>query len=371
MVSTILVFSTALLIVLFGIPSIITVAKLKGLYDKPNNRKLHTNKIPRLGGLAMFAAFAISVSLWSTPDVPHLQYLTAGLVVLFFSGLKDDIIVLSPVNKLVMQLFASGLVSMAQDIRIDNFQGLFGVYEIPFAASVALTIFTIIVITNAFNLIDGVDGLAGGLSFIITGTYAIWFNAIGETGWALLAFGLAGAILGFLFFNFSPAKIFMGDAGSLTIGFLISIFTLKFLDFSTQVRVEDLNVKAAPAIAVAILIVPLYDTLRIFIVRIMQRKSPFKADRNHIHHWLLKIGLNHKMVCYVLCTINVLFVLMAYTLRSNNVLLVMSLVVGLACIIGQLPMYIYRHKITDLDVDETKIFDFEIDEKITYKEFKN
>lgn len=355
MLNTTLIFITAFFIVLFGIPSIITIAKLKGLYDSHSDRKLHTSKIPRLGGLAIFASFAISICLWGEADMPRLQYLSAGLIILFFSGLKDDIIMLSPINKLIMQIFSATLVCAVEGLRITNFQGIFGIYDVPVLVSIPISMFTLIVITNAFNLIDGVDGLAGGLGFIISLSYSIWFYLIGEYAWASISFALAGSIFGFLFYNFAPAKIFMGDAGSLTIGFLISVFTIKFIEFGNIPHSADLTLNTAPVLAIAVLIVPLYDTLRVFIIRILNKQSPFKADRNHIHHWLIKIGLSHAQVSFTLYATNVLFITVAFVLRKNDILLLGSVIVGMAIILGQLPVYIYRHIITDIDADANEI----------------
>lgn len=369
MLNTTLIFLTSFIIVLFGIPSIITIAKLKGLYDSHNDRKLHTSKIPRLGGVAIFSAFTLSVCLWGDPQMPRLQYLSAGLIVLFFSGLKDDIIMISPINKLIMQFFAAGLVCMVDGLRITNFQGLLGIYEISMFSSVLISIFTVIVITNAFNLIDGVDGLAGGLSFIISLTYAIWFYLIGEVGWSTICFALAGSLLGFLFFNFNNAKIFMGDAGSLTIGFLLSVFTIKFIEFGNISRTDVYNLKTSPILAIALLIVPLYDTLRVFLIRILNKQSPFKADRNHLHHWLIKIGLNHTQVCIVLYIVNLLFVAVAYILRNNDIMVLTYIIFGMAIVLGQLPIYIYKHIITDINADSVQI-EKEIEELLNSNENK-
>jgi UDP-N-acetylmuramyl pentapeptide phosphotransferase/UDP-N-acetylglucosamine-1-phosphate transferase len=372
MQNIILSFLTALLIVIFGIPSIITVAKLKGLYDKPDKRKLHTAKIPRLGGVAIVAGFAIAASIWGIPDgMGRLQYLQAALIILFFLGLKDDIIILSPIKKLISQLFAIGLTIVGEDIRITSFYGIFGIYEIPIWTSYVLTLFTIVVITNAFNLIDGVDGLAGGLGFIISITFGLWFNFIDQPGWSILAFALAGALLGFLVFNFNPAKIFMGDGGSLTTGFLIAIFAIRFIEFNSPGTENAYRLLSAPAIAVAILIIPLFDTLRVFIIRLMHKKSPFSADKNHLHHSLIKIGLGHKEVSLVMYIINVLFVLIAFMIKDSSTLTILLIVVTLALILSQIPVYIFNHKIADLEAEQSTPIAQQIEEQFNSKENSN
>jgi UDP-N-acetylmuramyl pentapeptide phosphotransferase/UDP-N-acetylglucosamine-1-phosphate transferase len=286
--------------------------------------------------------------------------LYSALLLLFFSGLKDDIVVMSPINKLLIQLFAASLITIGQGITIDHFHGILGINEITYPVSIALSIFTIIVITNSINLIDGVDGLAGGIGFIIALAFAIWFNHIGQSGFALMAFALSGALLGFLLFNFNPAKIFMGDAGSLTVGFLLSVFAIKFISINSPISNFENKILSAPAIAISILIVPLYDTLRVFIIRTIKRKSPFEADRNHVHHVLLKIGLNHKMVCYTLYAISILFTTIAILIKDNPSYLVLSIILGMALVVGQLPVYLYRHRLADLEVEEN-IINFESD----------
>lgn len=357
MQNIILAFLTSLLVVIFGIPSIITVAKLKGLYDKPDSRKLHTAKIPRLGGLAIIAGFSIAVSLWglSYGMDGRLQYLQAAIIILFFSGLKDDIVVLSPVKKLVSQVLATVITVVGENIRIDSLYGLFGVNEIPFWIGIALSIFTIVVITNAFNLIDGVDGLAGGIGFITSVTFGMWFNFIDQTGWAILAFALAGALMGFLVFNFNPAKIFMGDAGALTTGFLLSIFAIKFIQFNGPNSVNMYKIASAPGIAVAILIIPLFDTLRVFILRVMKKQSPFTADKNHLHHSLIKIGLGHKEVSLIMYMVNILFVLVAFLIKDSSTTIILLIIGGLALALAQIPVYIFNHKLADLEAEHKEL----------------
>jgi UDP-GlcNAc:undecaprenyl-phosphate GlcNAc-1-phosphate transferase len=357
MLNIILTFLTSLLVVIFGIPSIITVAKLKGLYDKPDFRKIHTSKIPRLGGVAIIAGFSIALSLWgiSTGADSRLQYLQAALIILFFSGLKDDIIALSPIKKLTMQIIVTVITVAGEGILIDNFYGLFGIHEIPLWVSYALTIFTIIVITNSFNLIDGVDGLAGGIGFITSITFGLWFNFIDQVGWSIIAFSLAGALLGFLVFNFNPAKIFMGDTGSLCTGFLLSVFAVKFIQFNAPGAPNLYKIPSAPGIAVAVLIIPLFDTLRVFVLRVLKKQSPFKADKNHIHHSLIKIGLGHKEVSMILYLANVVFVLIGFLIKDSSTSLILLIIGTLAFVLAQIPVYIFSHKLADLEAENGEL----------------
>jgi UDP-N-acetylmuramyl pentapeptide phosphotransferase/UDP-N-acetylglucosamine-1-phosphate transferase len=353
MITVILAIVTSFLISIYAIPSIITVAKLKNLYDKPEERKIHTSKTPRLGGMAIFVAFSLSALLFGDfTGISGTKYIGFALIILFFSGLKDDVIILSPLKKLYTQLLAAGLVTSIGAVRLNDLHGVFGVNEIPMEMGIALSMFMIIVITNSVNLIDGVDGLAGSLTFIISATYGYFFYLNGDTEWMLLSLTLSGAILGFLFFNFSPAKIFMGDAGSLTIGFLISIFTIHFIESNAPSIAGIGRLTSAPGIALAILVVPLYDTLRVFILRSLNRTSPFKADKNHLHHWLIKNGQSHKQVTFILSLVNILFILIAFSIKDNHAYLVIFVVSVLALIVGQLPIYFYRHKISDIEADE-------------------
>ncbi|MCF8425940.1 MAG: undecaprenyl/decaprenyl-phosphate alpha-N-acetylglucosaminyl 1-phosphate transferase [Bacteroidia bacterium] len=370
MISTILAVVSSFLIAIFAIPSIITVAKLKNLYDKPEERKIHTLKIPRLGGLAIFVAFSLAILLFGDfKGIEGAQFIGAALIMLFFGGLKDDIIILSPLKKLYTQLLSAGLVTYFTNIKITDLHGVFGVNEIPLVASISLSMFMIIVITNSVNLIDGVDGLAGSLSLIMSLTFGLYFYDAAEYDWALIAFTLSGAILGFLFFNFSPAKIFMGDAGSLTVGFLLSIFTIHFIESNSPSFGSIIRIKSAPGLALAILVVPLYDTLRVFVLRSLNRTSPFKADKNHLHHWLIKNGQSHKQVTLIMSLVNVLFILIAIALRDNPAYLVLTIIGSLALIVGQLPIYFYRHKISDIEADED--VQEEIEQSLYQGEFKN
>ncbi len=306
----------AFLITFFAIPVIIQVAKDKKLFDEPDERKVHKNVIPTLGGLGIFAGFIIA-TLMGVPSAitSELQYFAAATTVIFFLGIKDDILVLSASKKFIGQLIAAGIIIKFGGIQITNMHGFLGIYEIPHIASIVLSIFTIIVITNSFNLIDGVDGLAGSLGLLTTLVFGAYFFYAGQLTYAVMAFALAGSTIGFLIYNFSPAKIFMGDTGSLLLGLVNSILVIKFINVAGN-PVSNFPIQAAPAIGFAILMIPLFDTLRVFGLRILDRRSPFSPDRTHVHHFLLDLGFSHRMVTFTCVLVNISFIAMAFFLRN-------------------------------------------------------
>ena len=306
----------AFLITFFAIPVIIQVAKDKKLFDEPDERKVHKNVIPTLGGLGIFAGFIIA-TLMCVPSAisAELQYFAAAATVIFFLGIKDDILVLSASKKFIGQLIAAGIIIKFGGIQISNFHGFLGVYEIPHLTGTIISLFTIIVITNSFNLIDGVDGLAGSLGLLTTLVFGTYFFYAGQLAYAVMAFALSGSIVGFLIYNFSPAKIFMGDTGSLLLGLINSILVIKFINIAGN-SASNLPIASAPAIAFSILMIPLFDTLRVFGLRIIQRRSPFSPDRTHVHHFLLDLGLSHRMVTITCVLVNITFIGMAYFMRN-------------------------------------------------------
>jgi UDP-GlcNAc:undecaprenyl-phosphate/decaprenyl-phosphate GlcNAc-1-phosphate transferase len=338
-----LTFLTSVAVVLASTPSIISVARYKNIFDLPTADKLHKSEIPRIGGLAIFAAILFGYSLWrpSLPD-PSFRFVLACLLILFFVGLKDDIIGISPAKKLAAQMVVGLLIVFDGEgaVRLSGFHGFLGIYEMNYYASALISIFLFIVIINAFNLIDGIDGLATGLGLITSLVFGFWFFAVESVMMSCLAFAVSGALLGILFFNFSPAKIFIGDSGSLVIGFMAALFSLKFIEVNEMHREVLQNIGSAqklalfpemkddlgqmifnssPAFAMAVLIVPLYDTLRVFLVRIINRRSPFKGDTNHIHHRLLFMGFNQAQTSLILFTITILFTAMSFLMKDTDV----------------------------------------------------
>ncbi|WP_179222959.1 MraY family glycosyltransferase [Pontibacter ummariensis] len=299
----VLASSWAFLIAVFAVPSIIRVAHLKNILDKPNLRTMHGESTPRLGGMAMFAGFMSALTIFTGLN-NGVQQLLAGCIILFFIGLKDDMITISALKKFAVQVLATGIVMFMGDIRITSFQGIFGLWELELGASYAFTFFVIVGITNAINLIDGLDGLAGTIVLIASFTFGLCFFFYGGTAYssyASVAFCLIGGVLGFLRYNFHKATIFMGDTGSLLCGFILSVLAIQFIEMRA--------VPATPSVALGVLFVPLFDTVRVMLIRAMSGKSPFAPDKNHVHHRLTAMGLGQVTTVLVLGSVNTLAIL--------------------------------------------------------------
>ncbi|QDK45353.1 undecaprenyl/decaprenyl-phosphate alpha-N-acetylglucosaminyl 1-phosphate transferase [Bdellovibrio sp. ZAP7] len=331
-------FILSLIIAVVSIPVIIRVADLKHLMDEPDqDRKFHSIKTPTLGGVAIFAGLSISFSFFT--DFIHadeIRFMTPSIILLFLAGIKDDILVLSPIKKLLIQCASSLLVTVFGNLYLTNLWGMFGINEIPPILGMFLSFITFVALINAFNLIDGINGLAGGLGFIASIFFGAWFSATNFQSLSILAFSLAGALLGFLYFNFGKAKIFMGDTGSMLIGFIISILAIKFIEcnripgFETSV----FYVKAAPGVAIAAVFIPLFDMTRVILIRIVKRKSPFSADRIHIHHKLVDEKLSHTKAALVLYIISVSIIGLAVYLKNLRSLELVGVLAGLGVIMS-------------------------------------
>lgn len=304
-------FLTAFALTYFAIPSIIKVAHQKKLFDVPVGRSSHTVSTPSLGGIAIFSGAIFSFIMW-TPfeEFANLQYILCAFIILFLVGARDDIAPLSPKYKLAGQILAALILIFKSDIILHGFYGLFGITaDIPYWISVVITLFTMLVIINAFNLIDGIDGLAGSIGVLIIGTLGAWFFLTGNWGYTAIAFATVGAITGFLRYNFTPAKIFMGDTGALLIGLASSILVIEFIDMNTDLEASNpYKFNASPVVAIGILIIPLFDTLRVFVTRIIRGHSPFHPDRRHIHHLLIDYGLGHTTATMILFFVNMVFI---------------------------------------------------------------
>lgn len=307
-------FGIAFLITFLAIPVIIRVALEKKLVDIPDARKVHKTPIPSLGGIGIYAGFLVAMLLtWPNhlADLIYLQYITAACCVVFFLGMKDDIMDIGPLKKFIGQLIAAWIIIYKCRLQITDFHGIFGIHELPQVVSVSLTYVVVILIINSFNLIDGVDGLSGTLGLLSSICFGVFFYYSGPVnfGYAVLAAALGGAIAAFLIFNHHPAKIFMGDTGSLLLGLLNAVMMLKFINIASAEHTSPMVaflLPNAPLIAVAVLIIPLFDTLRVFAIRIFHGRSPFSPDRNHIHHILLDKGFSHDRVTLLLALAGIL-----------------------------------------------------------------
>ncbi|HKZ66133.1 MAG TPA: MraY family glycosyltransferase [Chitinophagaceae bacterium] len=305
---------------------------MKKLYDVPDERKVHTHAVASLGGVGIFGGFLLAALLSIQGYLnPEFQYFFAAALVIFFLGLKDDLVVLSASKKFIGQVVAASIIIHLGGIKLDSMHGLFGFDQLPDAFALALTYLTIIVVINSFNLIDGIDGLAASLGIMTMLIFGTYFYMVGFQAYALLAFSLGGSLIAFLIFNHHPAKIFMGDSGSLMIGLINSILVIKFINVASDPAIA-IPIESTAAIGFSILIVPLLDTLRVFAIRIFKGCSPFTPDRNHIHHLLMNWGLAHPAITLLCVGINVLFVIFAYTFRSvgPTYLLLMMLTLSFA-----------------------------------------
>jgi len=316
MLDVLLTGSVSFIITFLAIPIVLQIAEEKKLFDLPDERKIHKFPVPSLGGVGIFGGFLLASLLSiSSKQNSEFQYFFAAAVIIFFLGLKDDLVVLSALKKFVGQVVAASILIHLGGIRITSMHGLFGFTEVSEGFSIAISYLTIIVVINSFNLIDGVDGLAGTLGLLSTLIFGIYFFAIQMPAYSLLAFAMTGSLLAFLIFNHHPAKIFMGDSGSLMIGLVNSILVIKFITVADS-PVITIPIESSVVVGMAILIIPLVDTLRVFSIRIFKGNSPFTPDRNHVHHLLLERGFRHPGITFFCVCLNILFIGVAFFAKS-------------------------------------------------------
>lgn len=326
---------------LLFIPAILNFCKARKLYDIPNGRKIHTNAVPRLGGISfipgMLLAFVmasmfigattgrqITISLWS------LMF-PIGMLIIYATGIADDIIGLPPFIKLIVQIIAACLLPAA-GLYINDMHGFLGINEIPYFTGFALTVLIIVFIDNAINLIDGIDGLAAGLTLIALFGFLILF--IHQRVWvfSLLISGLAGVIVAFLRYNLfgnesKGRKIFMGDSGSLSLGYILGFLCVKYSMDNPAVLQYP---KADFIIPFTLLVVPIFDVVRVFIVRLRHHKSPFSADKRHIHHKLMEAGMSQRATLITILSLALTYILITIAMLphiDNNIIFVIDIVI--------------------------------------------
>ncbi len=298
-------------------PAAIKIAHQKGLVANPNDRSSHHISTPIIGGVPIFLGIIFTTLLLTPKDQwGELQYILAGLVIVFLVGMKDDIENLSPLHKMTGLIVAISILVVRGGVQLEGMYGLFGLEgNFPQWLCMLVSGFTLLVITNAFNLIDGINGLAGTIGAIVSISFGIWFFMTEQTYLGILSMTTAGSLIAFLRFNMSPAKTFMGDTGALVIGLLLGVMTIEFIDLASTADIpEGYTFNHPIAVAVSILIVPLFDTIRVFTTRMLRGKSPLSPDRRHIHHLLIDSGYEHLEATAILGVANLCFISMIFYL---------------------------------------------------------
>lgn len=327
---------TSFVISFLIVPVIIKYSLKKNLLDIPGRRKIHKKVTPSMGGIAIFCGFFISSLIWI--DLIHwnaIKWILVALFVIFFIGVRDDLVPLRASFKLIGQILAACLLIFFFDLRLDSLYGVFGITRIPEWISYIITLMTIIVITNSFNLIDGLDGLAGTIALIALFCFGTWFYLVEDSIYAILAYTMIGAVLAFLIFNWEPSEVFMGDTGALVIGMLLAIMAIHFINVNFELPpTSPYKFFSSIGTAACVIIIPLIDTSRIIILRLTKGKSPFKPDKSHIHHAIMRLGKTHSQTTIILAIVQVFYITMALFLHNLSERYVLLAVLAVAVILS-------------------------------------
>ncbi len=300
-------------------PMVINIAKKRNFVVKPNKRTSHEGIVPNVGGINIFISFFLTVFLFSYGIINQLQFIILGVFIILIVGFVDDLVDIKASWKLFGELVSAFFLIIIADIRLSHLHGFMGINELSLFTSYSLSFFVFIVIINALNLIDGVDGLASGLGVMYSIFFAIYFKQTDRLDLSISAFAMVGSLTVFFIYNVfgGNSKIFMGDSGSLLLGYMTALFVFEFCEMNAYHRVSnEYFMAAAPSVAICVLAIPLFDTMRVMLTRIKKGVSPFHPDRNHIHHLLLKTGLKHRQVTFVLMGVSVLFIMLGVLGRN-------------------------------------------------------
>jgi UDP-GlcNAc:undecaprenyl-phosphate/decaprenyl-phosphate GlcNAc-1-phosphate transferase len=287
--------------------------------------------IPILMGVIFSLLIALPFMEWV-----KLKFFFIALALMFITGLRDDVLTLTPRDKLLSQILPVIILVVFGDVVLSSFYGILPAFVFPKPIIWIVSIFSVIIFTNAYNLIDGLDGLAGSIGMIVLLWFGVWFYFVDNYPLSLISFVFGGSILGFLFFNWQPSKVFMGDTGALTIGFLLSFLAIQFVNHNYALpETHEARFQASIGTVICVLIVPVFDTLRVIILRLRRFESPFHADRNHLHHQFLNLGFTHAQSVLILGGINLIFIFLAWILKDKSDLLILPLAIGICLIINQ------------------------------------
>ena len=326
----VMAFSLGLGLVFFTIPVIVRISHDKHLFDVPNERKVNKHVVPNLGGIALFIGIMLGIllSILNQP-FPELRFILSGMLILFFIGIKDDILNIPAHRKLTAQILSALILIIPGGIRFTNLHGIMGIHELDYAVSVLFSLLSVVAIINAQNLIDGIDGLASSIGILAATFFGVLFFQSGQLNYAILCAATGGSLVSFFMYNVygSRNKIFMGDTGSLLLGLLLSVFVIQYNEFSLSGSEQAQHF--SPVLSLAIMALPVFDMIRIFVARIYRRKSPFAPDMNHIHHKFLSLGLSHRRTTLILITANLLIIAVILLLQDMNKTILLLLLIVL------------------------------------------
>ena len=340
-----LAFAAAVAITWYYLPKVLKVVNERHLNDKPGKHKIHKREIPTLGGIGIFAGFIFGFLMGVNGYMHYVSYFTGAAMLLFFIGVKDDLVYINPWKKLGAEIGAGIIIALFTDIHFTSLHGFLGIQMLPEWVFYIITVFIIVLIINSLNLIDGIDGLAASVGIIACIFFGVWFFLSDDYGYTILAAALLGALIVFLFYNLTdgPKKIFMGDTGSLVIGFTLAVLAIRFNEIDAAGK-SFVDLKSTPSVSIAVLIVPLYDTLRVIVLRWHSRQSFFVADNRHIHHMMLRAGLSHRQATLYISVFNVFMITLALLLDGIGILW-LGMVLLSICGAATLILYLFVKRI--------------------------
>ena len=333
-------------------PNIIYLAIRKNLFSslKPVLNGGEVRKISNLGGIAIFVGLRITHSLFIDLENFPTDYYIAALFIIFLIGLNDDLTGMRPLNRLIAQITVALVIVIPGDLYVHSLDGMFGIYELNPMLGMFLSAFFIVGLINAFNLIDGIDGLAGSLAFTIMLAFAYLFYLLHRTDLALLSLAFSGTLLAFLLYNLHPAKIFMGDSGAYIIGFTMGTLSIELVNGISQNSIEILGITlhSAYGIVVALLFLPIFDTIRVFTLRICNKKHPFKGDSNHLHHRLIKLGFTHSQIAATFVVTTLALTLCSILLHNFNPAIQVLILLAIVLLLNTTSFYLLKSKSTSV-----------------------
>jgi UDP-GlcNAc:undecaprenyl-phosphate GlcNAc-1-phosphate transferase len=282
-----------------------------------------------LSGSTLALLMALPLAQWIS-----MRYFFISVALMFLIGLRDDVLALTPRQKLFSQFLPVFVLVLLDNVKLVSFYNL-SPEPFPILVTYFVSLFTVIIITNAYNLIDGIDGLAGTVGVIALTFFGIWFYLADQPFLSLVALCFAGALIAFLFFNWQPSSIFMGDTGALTIGLILSYFAIRFINLNFELSPGNpARFTGSISTAVCVLIIPIFDTLRVIILRLRKKQSPFHADRKHLHHRLLGLGFSHAGSVTRIAALNILFILLAMLMKNMPDAILLPVILGICLLIS-------------------------------------